>query len=254
MMTRFSRGLLIGCLALTLPLLSPAFSEETDQLKQFKTKYSTESTRLILKKFLNKLEATQSEIAAYKAALEKPDTLTSITKKEPTASFKEGSSLQQVASTDIYSTNKSGFVDTQGTIVTTADFTIVSAFSEGLAVIQGTSGNNTDKFGYVNTNGNIVIFPEYDAASAFSEGFARVKEDNQWHFINTKGDYAFPMTFKQADDFTNGLAPVAVNDLIGYINTKGKLVIEPQFKAAENFHNNLAKVWSGGLDENGRRE
>ncbi len=127
-------------------------------------------------------------------------------------------------------------------------------FSEGLASIKV-----KDKWGYIDRNGTIKISPQFTEVNNFKNGLAKVKfDDLQRGFIDTSGKVIGKFSdVGSLADFNEGLAAVRIDGTWGYIDKSGKLVISPQFSNADEFHHGFALVefkdgYKGFIDKNGK--
>jgi hypothetical protein len=66
------------------------------------------------------------------------------------------------------------------------------------------------KWGYIDQQGNLVISPQFTSADSFSDGLAQVRVNGKYGFIDPTGKMAIPPQFDQVDSFYEGLAAYAV--------------------------------------------
>lgn len=130
----------------------------------------------------------------------------------------------------------------KGKFYSVGDYTVISEFSEGLAVFNPVSSMLT---GFLDTNGRIVIAPKFRYADSFHEGLAAVLEGDHWCYIDKTGSVVIrlPDNCSTAERFSEGLAAVALGGeektpeflhvrdgaKWGFIDTSGKVVVPPQF-------------------------
>jgi hypothetical protein len=152
----------------------------------------------------------------------------------------------------VYLENDSaGYIDVTGKFIIPPNFSYVSAFSEGLALVQP---KGSRKYGYINRKGEMVIEPEYELSLPFSEGVATVKMsradgsnffriiDKQGKTIGSELPYSFTGVFRE------GLAGVESSEhLWGFIDMQGKEVITPRYTSVRLFKNGLSKIQTGSL-------
>lgn len=177
-------------------------------------------------------------------------------------------------------TERYGYINTQGKLVIPCKYAEVAPFSEGIAHVKDAEGGEffvdrvgaiqvtltsvydsefqfaeglatayakpTGRLGYVNTKGKLAIPYAFDYARSFSEGLALVGNDaGQYGYINSKGKQVIPFRYVSAGDFQEGLAPVQnAAGKWGYINKQGKTVIAHQFADAWGFSEGLAAVFN----------
>ena len=152
----------------------------------------------------------------------------------------------------VYMENDSaGYIDVTGNFIIPANFSYVSAFSEGLALVRP---NGTQKYGFINRKGEMVIEPKFEMSLPFSEGVATVKisrVDGSTFFriIDKEGKtIADNLQYSFTGIFREGLAGVESNSLRwGFINKNGKEVIAPRFASVRLFKNGLSKIETGSL-------
>ena len=101
---------------------------------------------------------------------------------------------------------------------------------------------NYKKYVIVNTSGEIVIPFEYSSVSSFEDGFALVKDNENTFFINKKGENVFDKVFEDADSFSNGFAPVKKDGLWGFIDKSGNMLIKNQFDQVNSFNESFVAV------------
>lgn len=147
--------------------------------------------------------------------------------------------------------NSAGYIDKTGNLIIPANFSYVSAFSEGLALVQP---KGTSKYGYINRTGKMVIEPKYELSLPFSEGVATVKISRPdgisfFRIINKQGQViADKLQYGFAGIFKEGLAGVeSFNHRWGFIDKNGKEVIAPRFASVRLFRNGLSMIQTGSL-------
>lgn len=123
-----------------------------------------------------------------------------------------------------------GFVDRQGNIVISPQFSGAGGFYNGRAVVQVSNQN----WGYIDKKGNWIVSPQYCMAGRFSEGLAGVyvngyrSGDNcyggKWGFIDVNGNFVINAVFDEATRFNKGKAKVTYKGQSGYINRNAQWV------------------------------
>lgn len=94
------------------------------------------------------------------------------------------------------------------------------------------------KWGYINKKGEIAIPLNYSQVSDFINGIAIIRptEDSLAAAINKEGEYLIQPSFWSIGSFVNGLAPAAKEmGKFGFIDTKGDWIIKPHFDRAYEF-------------------
>lgn len=144
-----------------------------------------------------------------------------------------------------------GYIDNTGNFVIPPVFTYVSAFSEGLALVQP---QGTNRYGYINRKGEIVIEPKYELSLPFCEGVATVKmlkPDGNVSFSiidKTGKTIAGDLRYSFTGIFQEGLAGVESYDhRWGFIDKNGREIIPPRFASVRLFHNGLSMIQTGSL-------
>jgi hypothetical protein len=110
--------------------------------------------------------------------------------------------------------------------------------AEGFYVVT----DETEKMGYVNSRGELITEFIYDNAREFSEGKAVVYLNEKAGFIDTNGTEVVPLHYQNAWSFSEGLAAVRINDKTGFIDHAGKLIIPAIYEEAYTFSEGLCVV------------
>ncbi|HET9570506.1 MAG TPA: WG repeat-containing protein [Bacteroidales bacterium] len=132
------------------------------------------------------------------------------------------------------------YIDKAGnTLFQNQVFSGITAFSNGLAIVEKTESTKSPYLSLIDSTGKPVagaISPGYSPDMklefrGFSDGLAAIfdSKTNSWGFINTKGKWAIlpDSKFQTVGDFHDGLAYIqnAAEGKWGAINTKGELII-----------------------------
>jgi hypothetical protein len=136
--------------------------------------------------------------------------------------------------------NKWGFINSNGEVAITPQYSSVGYFSGGLAWAKGENG----KYGYIDIQGNWVINPRFISVHNFDaeSGMALVMLGDKNYYVNKSGSLS---NFKQTSKlykFSDGLAIARWNEKIGFINNNMEWVVPPKYTAARPFHNGYAAV------------
>lgn len=133
---------------------------------------------------------------------------------------------------------KCGIIDGQGNVIVPFEYDDIGWFSEGLAIVEKTTGKtleqrwNNRKCGYIDLDGKLVIPLKFKIARNFSEGLAAVENENyKVGYINKQGELVIPYRFVDGEDFKNGRAVVRANihgGPYGVIDTKGNWILKPE--------------------------
>lgn len=145
--------------------------------------------------------------------------------------------------------SRSGYVDTNGTVVIEPVFWGTTPFSQGYAAVM----ISETEWAYIDTGGTI-IYRGFADAKPFSEGLAAVSPDKEkYGYITLDGEYIIEPIYQAACPFSEGLAAAApmTDDLenrkFGYIDTTGKYILDPIYGTAGEFWDGVAGVTFGGL-------
>ena len=152
-----------------------------------------------------------------------------------TGGFSEG--LAQVQNGD-----DAGYIDTNGNLVIERSG---GRFSGGLAEFYDAT---SQKFGYIDTEGRVRIQPKYQLARPFSEGLAAVAKDvNHWGYIDADDNIVVDFTLESAWPHSEGLGSCGVAGDCHYFDTTGKEVLRlpPTFTRNGPFQEGLARVSVG---------
>jgi hypothetical protein len=113
--------------------------------------------------------------------------------------------------------------------ITLQDAEKVKIFKEGLAAFSILKDGEY-QWGFVDTEGKVVITPQFSATGNFSDGKCAVLNDEgKWGYIDKKGKLDISFQFDGAEKFVNGQAAVEFDGKAGSIDDQGKYVINPQF-------------------------
>ena len=121
-------------------------------------------------------------------------------------------------------------IDPKGEIkFTLQDAETIKIFKEGLAAFSILKDGEY-QWGFVDTDGKVVITPQFSATGNFSDGKCAVLNDEgKWGYIDKEGTLNISFQFDGAEKFVNGQAAVEFDGKAGSINDQGKYVINPQF-------------------------
>lgn len=121
-------------------------------------------------------------------------------------------------------------IDNKGkTLLSLESANRVKMFKDGMAAFSIIE-NNIEKWGFVNKEGKIVISPQFSIVDLFSEGkCAVVNSDGKWGFIDKEGKLIINYQFDNAKRFKNDKCIVTLGEKYGVIDKTGKYIINPQF-------------------------
>lgn len=124
------------------------------------------------------------------------------------------------------SNRRYGYINEDGEIIITPQFTAATSFSEGLAGVK----KKGEKYGFIDIAGNYVVEPKFDNVGCFSNGLCVIKKGKKYGYIDKSGNVVIKPTFEQALRFeNNGLAIVKKDGKCGLIDKKGDWVVSPEF-------------------------
>jgi hypothetical protein len=155
---------------------------------------------------------------------------------------------------------KTGYIDSNGTMVITPRYLYGEPFEKGMArVIVGTDLFKDSRCVFIDQTGKVVIEPNNgEVLGDFNEGLAFVFHPSTLHsdswdlvegkcgYIDTNGRQVIAAKFDAGSHFSEGLAAVRIGEKWGYIDANGTVVITPAFVLAMAFHKGMAVVAAGG--------
>ncbi len=144
--------------------------------------------------------------------------------------------------------DKTGFIDSNGTVVIPPKYNSTGDFCEGLASALAQIPNTRNpSYGFIDTKGNLVIPYKFKFTGCFSEGLvsAILNASGQKGYFDKTGKLVIAHQYEEAANFSEGLSSVKKGNKYGYINKSGKVVIPFQFSNAFDFKDGLAVVSIG---------
>lgn len=141
---------------------------------------------------------------------------------------------------------KYGFINHQGKLVVTPQFTYAHEFHEGLAAVVTAKG----MMGAIDKSGKFIIPPTFFGLHDCTEGLigAIDNQNKKWGFIDKTGKTVIPFKYDDPTSapgvlpFSDGLALAILNKKVGYIDKTGKTVIAHQYQDGGDFKNGVARV------------
>jgi len=131
----------------------------------------------------------------------------------------------------IFSENKIGFVDGEGSIAIPPKFISALNFSEGIAPAR-----LTGKFGFINSKGKFIVQPKYDYAGEFKNGVAPVNIDSIAGLLYKNGSEVFFPNYRAIKFFSNAGAFVTTQSgNLGVIDKTGKLIVDTVYQTYSSF-------------------
>ena len=128
----------------------------------------------------------------------------------------------------------------------------VSAYSDGLAAVQGSNclvwrivdirSTGKSQVTCINMRGKQVS-PTKCVERDYPAGLRPVEIDGRWGYRNIRGKLVIRPQFEGASDFYEGLAAVRVDKKEGFIDLHGTFVIAPQFAGTMPFCGGLSQVF-----------
>ena len=156
------------------------------------------------------------------------------------------------------------YIDKTGKVVINPQFSKVSIFRDGMALVQSSSKEKSEnpQWGFIKGDGQFAFNTKYLHATVFSEGLAFVVEPNGAPTaINPDGETKFTLqNAERVRVFKNGMAAFSESDSSGekwgFVGTDGTVKINSQFHEVGFFNDGLCPVkneegkW-GYIDESG---
>lgn len=108
-----------------------------------------------------------------------------------------------------------GVIDKQGNEIIPCELEYgISSFHEGIAIIEQVDYENfklTGPKGYMNLEGKVIAACKYDDAVAFKDGMGMVKEDGLWGCVDRSGELVVPCQYGDYGLFgEDGLAAMGI--------------------------------------------
>ena len=98
-----------------------------------------------------------------------------------------------------------------------------------------------NKTGFIDSNGTIIIEPEYEHKYFPGIGSCLI-QNSKMYFINENNNLIEFEDYLIAGQFSCGLCEISRNNKKGYIDNYGKIVIEPKYYETNKYHNGYAVV------------
>jgi hypothetical protein len=148
------------------------------------------------------------------------------------ATFKEATVFSEDLAWVVAENGAPTAITTKGEVkITLQDAESVKIFQEGLAAFSVTQDSEL-KWGFVDKDGKVAISPQFSATGNFADGKCAVRnKDGKWGYIDSEGKIVISFQFDEAEKFVNGQAAVKFDGKAGAIDKSGKYVINPQFGA-----------------------
>ena len=167
-----------------------------------------------------------------------------------------------------YGGENSGFMDINGKVVIPQKYDSVSAFSEGLARVEGNLQPVVDygttymvgKLGFIDKTGKVVIDFKYDDAGSFQDGLTYVGNYNDvsgdWNYgyIDKTGKVVVPMIYDDAFGAGGGFCTVgnvtqSGEYKYGYTDATGNVIVPLEYDDVSAFQNGVAYAIRDGKVE-----
>ena len=135
-----------------------------------------------------------------------------------------------------------GYINKQGQMVITPQFSEAGNFSQGLAAVgigeRKLFGPSPWHFGYIDGSGKVVIAAQFSFGKDFDDrGMAAVsvgwEDSTRWGFIDKTGHFRINPQFWSVEDFHDGLCEVRESKAYvetSYIDRTGKYVWRPEIR------------------------
>jgi len=146
------------------------------------------------------------------------------------ANFKEATVFSEDLAWVVAENGAPTAINTKGEVkITLQDAESVKIFQEGLAAFSVTQDSDL-KWGFVDKDGKVAISPQFSATGNFADGKCAVRnKDGKWGYIDSEGKIVISFQFDEAEKFVDGQAAVEFDGKAGAIDEAGKYVINPQF-------------------------
>jgi len=132
------------------------------------------------------------------------------------------------------------FVNSEGKQVIDKEFSEVSAFKNGIAVVTDSTGEY-----YINTSGELLFGQKFQKAKSFKDGVGRIKMNGKWGCIDRTGKIVIQLEWEQIGENSDEMISVKRNGFWGFINPEGTLVIPARFSEVKDFKLGFCEVKEG---------
>lgn len=151
-------------------------------------------------------------------------------KYEIAANYKDGTVFSEGLAWVVSENGAPTAIDSKGEIkITLQDAEAVKIFGDGLAAFSILKDGEY-QWGFVDKEGKVIISPQFSATGNFSEGKCEVlNKDGKWGYVDAEGKLIINYQFDAANKFVDGQAAVGFDGKAGAIDENGKYVINPQF-------------------------
>jgi hypothetical protein len=151
-------------------------------------------------------------------------------KYEIAANYKDGTVFSEGLAWVVSENGAPTAIDSKGEIkITLQDAETVKIFRDGLAAFSILKDGEY-QWGFVDKEGKVIISPQFSATGNFSEGKCEVlNKDGKWGYVDAEGKLIINYQFDAANKFVDGQAAVGFDGKAGAIDENGKYVINPQF-------------------------
>lgn len=133
-----------------------------------------------------------------------------------------------------------GFIDSSGKFVISAQYDAASDFYEGLSVVS-----RNDSVFFIDKENTNIFNTVYSDASEFKNGIAPVKQNNKWFFINRRGQI-ISSAYDEINELSNSVYVVKLNNRYGALDHFGQIIISPKFEKLGDFKNGFAYYIENG--------
>ena len=145
---------------------------------------------------------------------------------------------EQINANRITDGKTSGYMDINGNVIISQQYSNVYPFSEGLACVVGPGGTNV---GFIDKSGNTAIPFAYDEyGTNFSDGLAAVGRNGKMGYINAQNEVIIPFEYDTALSASDGICPVAKSGRYGLIDYSGNVVLPLEYDDISEYINGVA--------------
>ncbi len=138
-------------------------------------------------------------------------------------------------------------IDVNGnTVLAPKEYKLLYGPNDGRLLV---AKNKQGLFGFITLDGNIAIPFAYDAAFGFNEGRAAVKQKGKWGYIDAKGNVVVDCKYDTVFSFSESRAVVIKDRKWGYIDPDGNEVIPLSYHYASSFSEGLACISTSEKDQ-----
>lgn len=146
-----------------------------------------------------------------------------------------------------------GLLNRQGKVVLPAEYSYISEFQSGLAIISKNDSVPVEdysitatKYGVINEKGEIVVPCKYSDLGIINGNLIKVAEEYKYGILNVSGKQMLEVVYDEIGPLKNGMAKIRKGNKWGFINASGNMVLDCNNYYVSDFSKNRALVYNPG--------